>query len=341
MLDWRFSRRFYATVFLLGTAAGTVAALLAIRNLGLLTVLLFLQSLCVSLSMNAIGGWLSGLVDDEDKNRLGAWFQVANSIGFGVTTILAIFLLRQFPGVVSAGLLGLLMLAPLPLFAILPAPPADSRLASESYSAFFGDVFALLRNRTVQWTLFLFIMPAASFALTNTLGGLGHDFSASERLVSIVGGPGEILGGVFGSLIVLRLMRNTSPLVIYLCIGAVGAMFTLALMALPHTPATFAVALVGENVFQGAAFSVQTAIILRTIGNDNPFAATQFALLLAVIQVPLTYMQAIDGNAYGFGGLLGMYATDGLLALGASASLGLLFLFAHRRGWTRQAVTIA
>ena len=81
-------------------------------------------------------------------------------------------------------------------------------------------------------------------------------------------------------------------------------MFTLALMALPHTPATFAVALVGENVFQGAAFSVQFAIILRTIGNDNHFAATQFALLIAVTEVPLTYMQAIDGNAYGFGGLL-------------------------------------
>ena len=118
-------------------------------------------------------------------------------------------------------------------------------------------------------------------------------------------------------------------------------MFTLALMALPHPPATFAVALVGENVFQGAAFSVQFAIILRTIGNDNHFAATQFALLIAVTEVPLTYMQAIDGNAYGFGGLFGMYATDGLLALGASASLGLLFWFAHRRGWTRQAVTIA
>jgi PAT family beta-lactamase induction signal transducer AmpG len=341
LLDWRFSRRFYAILFLLGTAASMFAALLVIRNLSLLAALLFFGSLCVTLTCNAVGGWLSGLVSDEDKNRLGAWFTVANVTGFAVSSVLAIFLLRQFPGVLGAGLLGLLLLAPLPLFLILPAPPADSRLASESFHAFFGDVFALLRDRTVQWTLFLFIMPAASFALTNTLGGLGHDFDASERLVSLVGGFGGMLAGILGSLIVPRLIRDTSPLVIYLCIGAVGALFTLALIALPRTPVTFAIALIGEDGFQAAAFSVQLAIVLRTIGNDNPFAATQFALLSAVAMVPLTYMQAIDGNAYGLGGLLSTYATDGLLALGASLSLGLLFWLAHRRGWTNPAVTVA
>ena len=113
-------------------------------------------------------------------------------------------------------------------------------------------------------------MPAASFALTNTLGGLGQDFGASERLVSMVGGFGGTIVGIFGSLVVPRLIRNTSPLGIYLCIGAAGAVFTLVLIGLPRTPTTFAVALIGEDRFQAAAFSVQLAIILRTIGDDNP-----------------------------------------------------------------------
>jgi PAT family beta-lactamase induction signal transducer AmpG len=71
-----------------------------------------------------------------------------------------------------------------------------------------------MRYRIVQWTLFLFIMPAASFALTNTLGGLGHYFGASERLISLVGGLGGMLAGILGSLIVPRLIRDASPLVI-------------------------------------------------------------------------------------------------------------------------------
>ena len=88
--------------------------------------------------------------------------------------------------------------------------------------------------------------------------------------------------------------------------------------------------MVGENGFQAASFSVQYAIILRTIGENNPFAATQFALLSAATMVPLTYMQAIDGNAYGIGGLAGSYLADGLLSFGASAALALLFWFANQ-----------
>lgn len=337
LLDWRFSRRFYAIAFLVVAAVTSFAVLMAIHNLGLITPLLFLEMLSVSLAAAAGGGWLGTLVGEKDKAALGAWFTIANVIGFGITAALAIYLLRQFPGMASAVLLSLLLLVPLPLFLVLPVQPADARLAGESFRAFFGDVFALLRDRTVQWTVLLFVMPAASFALTNTLGGLGHDFGASENLVGIVGGLGGAIAGILGSLVVPRLIRDRPPLAIYLGIGAVGALFTLATIALPRTPATFALALIGEDAFQAAAFSVQYAIILRTIGNDNPFAATQFALLLAVTMVPLTYMQAIDGNAYGLGGLAGTLAADGVLSLAASSSLGLLFWFAHKRGWTRQA----
>jgi PAT family beta-lactamase induction signal transducer AmpG len=336
LLDWRFSRRFYAIAFLLAAAGAMFAVLMTIHRPGLVTPLLFLMTLSVTLSCNAAGGWLGTLVGETDKGDLGAWFTIANVAGFGVTAALAILLLRQFPGVVSAGLLSLMLLAPLPLFVMLPAQPADARLASESFRAFFSDVFALLRNRTVQWTLLLFVMPAASFALTNTLGGLGHDFGASENLVAMVGGLGGAVAGILGSLVVPPLIRDRSPLAIYLGIGAAGAMFTLALIGLPRTPPMFVVAMIGEDGFQAAAFAVLYAIVLRTIGKDNPFAATQFALLGAVSMMPLTYMQAIDGNAYGAGGLTGTLAVDGLLSLAACTSLSLLFWFAHRRGWTRQ-----
>ncbi len=330
MLDWRFTRRFYAIAFILLAALMQFAALLAIHHLGWLTLLLVLQALSVSLAAAAIGGWLGNLVRVEDKNRLAAWFTAANLGTGGMTAILAIFLLRRLPIAEGAGLLSLLLFAPLPLFIALPAPPADKRLASESFRHFFLDVIALLRSRTVLWTVLLFVMPVASFALSNTLGGLGRDFGASEHLVSIVAGTGVTFAGVFGSLIVPRLIGNISPRIIYLLIGGFGALFTFALIGLPRTPLTFALVMVGENGFQAASFSVQYAIILRTIGENNPFAATQFALLSAATMVPLTYMQAIDGNAYGIGGLAGSYLADGLLSFGASAALALLFWFANQ-----------
>ena len=69
--------------------------------------------------------------------------------------------------------------------------------------------------------------------------------------------------------------------------------------------------------------------MLNSIGEGNRLAATQFALLSSVIGLPLAYMQAIDGQAYGAGGLTGAYLTDALLSLAACAILGLLL---RRRG---------
>ncbi len=84
------------------------------------------------------------------------------------------------------------LLLALPLYFWVECPPADGRLASESFMAFAEDVLALLRRPTVLWTLLLFLAPAASFALTNTLGGLGRDFGASEAFVGLVGGNGRL-----------------------------------------------------------------------------------------------------------------------------------------------------
>jgi len=331
LIDWRFRRRTYAIVFAGMAALMAFSALTFIRELGLLTVFLFFGSASVTLYYAAIGGWLGGLVGSEDKSRLGAWFTVANFGGGGFTAVIAIILLRELPFQLGAIILSLLLLAPLPVLAFLPAPPADRRLASDSFREFFREVLALLGRRTVLWTLLLFAMPAASFALTNQLSGLGRDFGASEQLVGIVAGAGVSMAGIVGSLIVPRLIREFRPLHLYLLIGSVGCLFTLMLIGLPRTPAIFALAVLGENAFQSAAFAVESTIILRGIGNNNPLAATQYALLAAAPTFPIAYMQAVDGTAYAGGGLSGSFLADGFVGLVACAILASLFWLVRRQ----------
>jgi PAT family beta-lactamase induction signal transducer AmpG len=89
--------------------------------------------------------------------------------------------------------------------------------------------------------------------------------------------------------------------------------------------------MVAENVFQSAAFVVEATIIFRTIGDDNPLASTQFALLQAATAFPITYMQALDGQGYGAGGLTGGLLTDAGLSLLACAALLPLVLAWQRR----------
>jgi len=106
--------------------------------------------------------------------------------------------------------------------------------------------------------------------------------------------------------------------------------FTASLLLMPHTPATFGLAMVGENVFQSLSFTGAVAICFETIGRDNPLAATQFGLLSGATVLPIVYMQMIDGRAYGWHGVAGTYVADAGIGLVACALLGALLLYARR-----------
>jgi PAT family beta-lactamase induction signal transducer AmpG len=331
LLDWRYSRRAYAIAFAVLGALCQTAALLCISNLQLFTWLLFAAGLAVQLTTSAVGGWFGNLVPTEGKSGLGAWFTVYNIGAGGLAAVCVIPLLRELPNWLGASLVGALTLIPIPLFLLTPCPPADKRLAHESFRAFAGEVAALLKRPTVLWTLPLFLAPSASFALTNTLAGFGRDFSTSEKMIGLLGGVGATVAGIVGSLAIPKIAERLNPRPLYLLVGVTGAAFTLAMLALPRNAASFGLAMLGENVFQAAAFTVANIITLRTIGRDNPLASTQFALLIAATIVPLVYMQAIDGGAYGVAGVAGSLLADALISAGACALLGLALWTWRRR----------
>ncbi|MCI3131183.1 MFS transporter [Phenylobacterium aquaticum] len=335
ILDVGLSRRTYAVIFGLLTAALAVLAITQIAAPVRLAPLMIAGFLSANLFYNALGGWLSNLVDPGDEGRLASSFTIGNIAGFGLGAIAFISLLRSLPPQVGALAVGAIIALPLLLILAMPPASRERRTAQESFGALFRDLAVLVRQPLVLRTALLFLLPAASFALTNTLGGLGHAFRASESFVAIVAGIGVTVAGIAGASLTPILLRKAQPLSLYLAIGGMGALFTLALIVLPATPAVFALAVVGQNVFQSAAFAVESTIVFRTIGEGNPLAATQFGLLQAMTCAPIIYMQAVDGHAYGAGGLTGMFLADAGLSLAACALLLPLVLRWRRRAHDR------
>jgi PAT family beta-lactamase induction signal transducer AmpG len=334
ILDWRFSRRTYAIALALLSGLLCFAALLCVGDLLALALLLLGLGWAFNLNNAAVGGWFSELASDDEKGRLGAWLTVGNLVGVGVGAATAILAIRHLPPIVGPALVSLLFLAPVPLYLMVPATPADYRLAHESFARFARDVVALFGKSSVRWLLFFLIMPAASFALSNTVTGLGRDFGASESFVGAICGLGVAAAGIIGSLLIPPLARRAPVESLYLMVGAVGAGFSLLLIGLPRAPAAYAIAVMGENLFWAASYSAIAIIVLRSNGARNPLAATQFGLLSAAAGVPLTGMQFIDGHAYSVGRLTGSYVADAAISLCACSILALLLW--RRRGRVAQ-----
>ena len=331
MLDVRFSRRTYALLLMIVSALLTSACVFLFDRLALLEVTATAAFLACQLYYGALGGWLCSVCGKANENRLSAWLTVGNVGGFGLMAIVGGEVLRNVTPLLAAALLAMLTAVPALSFIGIPAPGPDRRVARESFQSFFADVLRLFQNRDIWFAIILFVMPCATFSLTNMLGGLGGDFFATPRQVGILGGAATSVAGVCGSLLLPRLAKRLRLLPLYLTIGVVGSLYTLAVLALPRDINAFALAVIGENMFQGLAIACSTAVAFEVIGQNNPLAATNFAVLVGAYNVPISYMLFADGWGYGRWNVAGAFAVDATLGITACLLMTLLSSLHRRR----------
>jgi MFS transporter, PAT family, beta-lactamase induction signal transducer AmpG len=324
ILDVRFSRRVYATLLAAISGVAAAAALISLHHLVMLQIAIVVCNASAILSSSALGGWLSNITPHEHKNPLSKWMNIALISGMGVIVACGGELVQLLPMISVALLMGGMVFLPTTIFLFMPAPGPDRRLASESFGQFNREVISLLRRRDVVLVLLLFLSPCSTFALTNLLGGLGADFHASARTVSLAGGAGVFIPGLLGCFLFAAIAQRLRLRSFYFANGILGCLFTLTLVTLPHTSFTFALAVFGEYLFQAIAFSIQIGIVFQAIGPNNPLAATTFAFLTAATNVPITYLTAIDGHAYSMAGITGMLLTDAAIGIAACIAASIL-----------------
>ncbi|MDA3913055.1 MFS transporter, partial [Oleiagrimonas sp.] len=274
ILDVRFRRRNYALVF--GLIAVTATAITVFYHPAKLEIeaVMVLGYLSIALYGAAVGGWTGALIEKDQNSRLGAWNTIFNICSGGLGVLISGFVTQHLSHGRGAILIFLIFLAPMASFFFIPAPEADDTLASESFRRFGHDLAVLFERREVLVALAMFILPSASFALTNTLGGWGGNFHASPATVSLFGGMGSILAGIVGSFLIPPIARKFKLRPMYLAIGIIGACFTLSMLLLPRTPVVYGLIFLGENIFQAASFATAFAIVFDVIGKGNPLAAT-------------------------------------------------------------------
>ena len=326
ILDVRFSRRWYAFVLAAISSLTLVVAFLNLDHLVLLEIVLTVGFFAAYLYQSALGGWLSSITSGEEEKSVSAWITIGNVGGFGVMAVSCNQLVRQLSPTAVALVVGASLLAPTIVFPFMQAPGPDRRLASESFPQFFGDLVSLIKRREVLVALILFAAPAGTFSLTNFLGGRGGDFHASPGFVGLVGGVGVTIGGIVGCLIFPLFGRLVPLRPLYLAVGLVGAVCTLGFILLPRTPASYAVVLIGENLFQSLAITTSVAIIFEIIGRNNPLASTTFCFIGSAYGVPISYMLYVDALGFAHGGISGSLAIDAIAGIVGSALLGAMLL---------------
>ena len=334
ILDVRFRRRTYALLFGILSASAAGFSVIWHSNLAVVEAVMLIGFLSVVLYNFAIGGWTGALIQKDQDSKLGAWNTVFNFGGGGAGILVDGYITQHLSPSSAAIVIFLVLLAPVIIFPLIPAPPPDGTLAGESFTRFARQIALLFKRREVLIALPLFILPSASFALADTLGGWGNAFHASPAFVSTVSGIGAVLSAIAGCALVPLLAKRIRLRPLYLVIGCLGALFTLSLLLMPRVPWTFGLAFFGESGLQAAAISTSMAITFEVIGPDNPLASTIFGLLVAAASLPVDYMEFVDGHGFDWAGVSGAFLTDALSSIVACTLLAIVlrkWLFTSRR----------
>jgi PAT family beta-lactamase induction signal transducer AmpG len=340
VLDVRFRRRTWAIALALIAALAVGFTVLHHSTLWMVEAVMLIAFFAISLYSFAVGGWTGSLIRKDQDSRLGAWNTVFNIGGGSIGLLLNGFLSLRLSPLHLAALIAAEILLPLMVFVLIPAPPPDNTLVGESFSRFFREVLSLFRRREVLIALPLFLLPSASFALTNTLGGWGEAFHAAPTFVSTVAAIAGVLSGITGPAVVPMLAKRFFLRPLYLSIGCFGALFTLSLILLPRAPWTFGLAFYGETALQAAAIATSIGIIYEIIGPENPLASTTYGLLFSASNLPIVYMEVVDGHGYDWHGVAGAFLADALLSIAACTFLAVVlrkWLFASPQEVTEHA----
>jgi len=329
ILDVRFTRRFYIIACALLSGLTLAAAVMEYRHLILFTALSTVSCTGAVFYGNALGAWQVDALHSDDFGWLGTWTNIGNLGAAGTFGSLAVHLIRWLPLPLAAGLLGAIILLPLVLLVIFPAPIIPHRTAADTFRTLFRDIYLLLRQPACLLGLAAFLLPCSCFALSNLFSGLGADFNAPESYVANISGIGVAIACSLGTLLGGVLCSRYSRGVVYVAIGLGGAACAIGMMLTPHTVMVFTVGMLAYSFFQGVNFTAFTSFMLDLTGKHNPLAATQIAVLTAAANVPILYMAFFDGHAHDRYGLNAMFAVDAGASIAAAALLLYLFRKFH------------
>jgi MFS transporter, PAT family, beta-lactamase induction signal transducer AmpG len=331
ILEVRFSRRTYALAFAVLSAACLAASTVLVTRLTVFTGVVTFGCVSTVLFGSAVYGWLADVIEDRDYNQVGAFSNIANLGAAGIFSALSVVLIRRLSATPAAVGLAFILLVPTLLLLFIPVPPRAVRTASEAFQTLYRDVVYACRRPGFLLGMVCFLSPTACFALTNIFSSLGQDFHVSERWVMSINGPSVAAFCSLGCLAGIWLCHRYRRRTVYVLAGFGGAMAALGLIGSPHTLVFYAAGVLVYNFFQGINYAAFGALQFEIVGPNNPLAATQMALLAAALNVPITYMTAVDGHFHTAHGLTGMLAVDAGTSIAIGSVLLLVFHALSRR----------
>jgi PAT family beta-lactamase induction signal transducer AmpG len=182
------------------------------------------------------------------------------------------------------------------------------------------NVWEVARSRIGYLALIIMVLPLGSGEAP--WSAISGEWNANANLVAIVVGVAGGVASMIGAMAAGFVCDRMDPKRAYSLFGILVGLVTVTMIFLPRTPLVFAAGVLAYQAMVGTAYTGYAAVVLQAIGKKS--AATNWNLMAALSNMPLTAMAYIDGHVHD------AYGTNAMLAgelVFPAASLLLFWLF--------------
>jgi len=281
-------------------------------NLGVIEILVFLNSLAITFVGMSVEGLMAHATPPEERGRAAGMFQAGNVGGAGFGGGLGLFLAENVSTQVAFIVIAIVLFTcQLALRLVPEAPPV--KVAAEAHAeqaprglahvgrVFVGRVIEVFKELwQMVWSrrgivaLTLCFMPIGSAAAQGIFSGqMATDWGASAELVATTSGLAAGVAATFGCLLGGWMSDRMGRRLAYMAGGALLAVIAIGMAISPANPTTYAIFTLAYQFGGGVAYGTFTGFVLDVIGKGA--AATKYNALASLSNIPILYMTKVDG----------------------------------------------
>lgn len=292
------------------TSCATILALafvpITLDNLGIIEVLVFVNSLAITFVGMAVEGLMAHATPPAERGRAAGMFQAGNVGGAGLGGGLGLYLAENISTQVAFVTIAVVLFACMFALRVVPEAPRLPVAVEKPgmqppklhhvgrLLEVFRELWSMIATRRGIVAIALCFMPIGSAAAQGLFAGqIATDWGASAELVAttsgFAAGIAATFGCLFGGLMSDRLGRRMA----YMISGVILAVIAVGMAVAPQNPTTYAIFTLAYQFGGGIAYGTFTGFVLDVIGTGA--AATKYNALASLSNIPILYMTKVDG----------------------------------------------
>jgi hypothetical protein len=287
------------------------------------TIMVFTCQVSTTLVMNPVGAMMATTVDDSMKGRAGGWCQAGNLGGRGISGA-AIWVSTNFSNSLAGLSLGSIMAAcALGLFFVAGPAMREYKAVGQRLRALGRDLVEMARSPISRLVMALCASPIGVGAAMAIWPAIAIEWNASANRVALDTGVLSAIamtaGCVVGGQVADRLGRWWS----YFGAGTLLALFAVPIIAVRRAPLGYDLGVLGYAFLTGMGTGAWCAMVLYATGRTA--AATKYAVLGSIGNLPNAYMTWLDGWIHDRYGVAAMFGVEAIICA-VCVALGLWVL---------------